>query len=139
MEPTKNDLGRRLLIQHASDPEARARYQRGVDAMLERMRREAWWTGLAHSAVLVFFMLLLLFAGISLAYFTVRLAQTSNASVESYLLLLLGWTVLFAAALSLLWHLTRRLKLGDIPVQVKELELRLLELEERAMVVRVDK
>jgi hypothetical protein len=106
--------------------------------MLERLRREAWWMGLAHSAVLVFFMVLLLFAGISLAYFTVRLAR-SNSSVEDYLLLVLGWTVLFAAALSLLWHLTRRLKLGDIPVQVKELELRLLELEERAMVVRVDK
>jgi hypothetical protein len=137
MEPTKNDLGRRLLVQQASDPEARARYQRGVDAMLERMRREAWWMGLAHSAVLVFFMVLLLFAGISLAYFTVRLAHTL-ASVENYLLLLLGWTVLFGVVLSLLWHLNRRLKVGDLLVQVKELEMRLLELEERAMVVRVD-
>jgi hypothetical protein len=106
--------------------------------MLERMRREAWWMGLAHSAVLVFFMVFLLFAGVSLAYFTVRLAQTSNASVESYLLLLLGWTVLFGVVLSLLWHLSRRLKVSDLLVQVKELEMRLLELEERAMVVRVD-
>jgi hypothetical protein len=138
MEPMKNDLGRRLLVQQASDPEARARYQRGVDAMLERMRREAWWMGLAHSAVLVFFMVFLLFAGISLGYFTIRLAHTTNASVENYLLLLLGWTVLFGTALSLLWHLNRQLKVGDILVQMKELEMRLLELEERAMVVRVD-
>ena len=137
MEPTKNDLGRRLLLQQGSDPESRARYQRRVDAMLERLHREAWWMGLAHSAVLAFFMLLLVCGGVTLAYFTIRLARTTSA-VDGYLLLLLGWAALFAAALSLLWHLNRRLKESDLLVQVKGFEMRLLELEDRAMVVRTD-
>jgi hypothetical protein len=138
MEPAKNDLGRRLLVQQGSDSEARARYQKRVDAMLERMHREAWWIGLAHSAVLAFFMLLLLCGGVSIAYFTFRLAR-SPSSVEDYMLLLVGWAVLFAAALLLLWHLNRRLKESDLVVQVKGFEMRLLELEERAMVVHTDR
>jgi hypothetical protein len=137
MEPTKNDLGRRLLLQQGSDPESRARYQRRVDAMLERLHREAWWMGLAHSAVLAFFMLLLVCGGVTLGYFTIRLASTTSA-VDGYLLLLLGWAALFAAALSLLWHLNRRLKESDLLVQVKGFEMRLLDLEDRAMVVRTD-
>jgi uncharacterized membrane protein YciS (DUF1049 family) len=137
MEPTKNDLGRRLLVQQASDPEQRARYQREVDAMLEKLHREDRWMGVFHTAVLVLFMVLLLFGAGSLVYFTFRLAA-ERGDVTGFTLLTFGWALLFGAALALLWHLHRRMQLSDVLVHVKVLERRLLELEERAMVVRAE-
>jgi hypothetical protein len=137
MEPTKDDLGRRLIVQQASDPEKRARYQREVDAMLEKLRREDRWMGLFHAAVLVLFMALLLFGAGSLVYFTFRLAA-EHGDYTGFTLLTIGWAMLFAAALALLWHLHRRMQLNDVLVHVKVLERRVLELEERAMVVRMD-
>jgi hypothetical protein len=138
MEPTKDDLGRRLLVQQASDPEKRARYQREVDAMLEKLRREDWWMGFFHTAVLILFTLLLLFGAGSLVYFTFRLAADRYADATGFTLLTIGWALFFGATLALLWHLHRRMQLSDVLVHVKVLERRVLELEERAMVVRMD-
>jgi hypothetical protein len=41
-----------------------------------------------------------------------------------------GWCLFFFAALALLWHFNRRTRMNDVPVQVKGLEMRVLELEE---------
>jgi uncharacterized membrane protein YciS (DUF1049 family) len=132
---TKTDLGRQLLVQQATDPEKRARYQREVDAMLEKLRLEDRWMGVIHTAVLVLFLVLLVFGAGSLVYFTVRLAA-ERGDFNGFTLLTFGWALLFGAALALLWHLHRRMQLSDVLVHVKVLERRLLELEERALVVR---
>jgi hypothetical protein len=137
MEPTKNNLGRQLLVQQASDPEKRARYQREVDAMLEKLHREDRWMGLFHTVVLVLFLALLLFGAGSLVYFTFRLA-VERGDASSFTLLTLGWALLFGATLALLWHLHRRMQLSDAIVHVKVLERRVLDLEERALHVQID-
>jgi len=53
------------------------------------------------------------------------------SKTTGFLLLALGWFLSFLAALALLWHLNRRMRLSDVLVQVKGLEMRVLELEER--------
>jgi hypothetical protein len=103
--------------------------------MLEKLRREDRWMGLIHTAVLVLFLVLLLFGAGSLVYFTFRLAA-ERGDFNGFMLLTFGWALLFGATLALLWHLHRRMQLSDVLVHVKVLERRLLELEERALVVR---
>jgi hypothetical protein len=130
MNRNRNDLGKQLLVHQVSDPDKRACYQKGVDAMLDRIRREAWWMGLTHAFVLVLFMTQLLFAAGTLVYFTFRAADFQEGAF-SFLVLALGWTLFFVAALGLLWHLNRRMQMSDVLVQVKGLEMRLLQLEEK--------
>jgi hypothetical protein len=138
MEPTKNNLRRQLLSQQASDPEQRARYQREVDAMLEKLHREDRWLGLIHRTVLVLFLALLVFGACSLVYFTFRIAADHRTDASNFQMLTLGWGLLFGAALALLWHLHRRMQLSDVLVHTKVLERRVLELEERALPAPID-
>jgi hypothetical protein len=129
MDPTKNDLGTRLLAQQVSDPEKRARYQKEVDAMLEKFRREAWWMELVHAAIVVLFTIQLFFGGGILVYCTFRLLS-SHSDFMSFVVLVLGWFLFFLAASALLWHLNRRMRLSDILVQLKGVDMRVLKLEE---------
>ena len=128
MDTKKNELGERLLAQQVTHPEQHARYQKEVEAMLAKIRHENWWVDLAHAAVVVLFALVLFFTAGILCYFTVRVI--SDTDTVSILLLTLGWFLFFLAALALLWHFNRRTRMNDVLLQVKGLEMRLLELEE---------
>lgn len=129
MEPTKNDLGKRLLAQQVSDPEKRARYQKEVDAMLEKFRRDTWWMELVHGAIVILFTLQLFFGAGILVYCTFRVLGAHDDSTN-FMLLVLGWFLFFLAALALLWHLNRRTRLSDVLVQLKGVDMRVLTLEE---------
>jgi hypothetical protein len=128
MDSKKNDLGNRLLAQQVTHPEKRAHYQKEVQAMLEKMRQETWWIGLAHASIVVLFTVALFFGASILCYFTFQVVFYRD--LLSFLLLALGWFLFFLAALALLWHLNRRTRMNDVLLQVKGLEMRLLELEE---------
>ena len=128
MDPRKNELGNRLLIQQVSDPDKRARYQKEVDAMLEKIRQEDWWMRLAHAAVIVLFTLMLFLSAGILGYFTFQFARQPDPIAS--LSLALGWGLFFVAAFAILWHFNRRMRMNDVLVQVKGLEMRVLQLEE---------
>jgi hypothetical protein len=129
MEPTKPDLGKQLLAQQVSDPEKRARYQRKVDAMLEKFRREAKWMELVHGAIVVLFTGALFFGACILVYCTFRVLGSRN-DLMNFVVLVFGWFLFFLAASALLWHLNRRMRQNDVLVHQKGLEMRVLELEE---------
>jgi hypothetical protein len=128
MESKKSELRDRLLGQQVNNAETRARYQREVDAMLEQIRREDRWMGLAHAAVVVLLATALLFGAAILVYFTFQAIRYPDWI--GLLLLALGWSVFFLAALALLWHFNRRIRTNELLVQVKALEMRLSQLEE---------
>jgi hypothetical protein len=128
MEAKKNDLGNRLLAQQGTQPEKRSHYEKEVEAMLEKLRQESWWLGVAHASIVVLFAVVLFFTASVLCYFTCQVVFYPE--LLSFLLLALGWCLFFLAALALLWHLNRRTQMNDVLLQVKGLDMRLLELEE---------
>ena len=96
--------------------------------MLEKIRQEDWWMRLAHAAVIVLFTLMLFLSAGILGYFTFQFARQPDPIAS--LSLALGWGLFFVAAFAILWHFNRRTRMNDVPVQVKGLEMRVLELEE---------
>jgi uncharacterized membrane protein len=129
MEPAKDELAKRLLDQQVSDPQKRTRYRKEVDAMAEKVRRESWWLARAHAAVIVFFIVQLLLGGGILAFTTYRDILTERP-IDA-IALAVAWALFFLAAFALLWHLSRRMELCDVAVQIKGLEMRVLDLEEQ--------
>ena len=128
MEPAKDELATRLLDQQVSDPQKRARYRKEVDAMLEKLRQESWWAAKVHAAVIVFLTVQLFLGGGILVFTTFRDVLSQRAFDAQALTL--AWFLFFLAALALLWHLSRRMQLSDVVVQMKGLEMRVLDLEE---------
>ena len=53
MDPKKSELRDRLLAQQAPDPERLAAYRKGVEAMVEHLRRQAWWVGCAYAVLVI--------------------------------------------------------------------------------------
>ena len=128
MEPARDELARRLLDQQMSDPQKHARYRKEVDSMLEKLHRESWWLVHVHAAVIALVALQLLLGGGILVYATFRDIIFQRAFDAQAMTL--AWFLFFVAALALLWHLSRRMQLSDVAVQMKGLEMRVLDLEE---------
>ncbi len=130
MDATRNELKERLLAQQVPDPERLANYRKGVEAMLEQLQRERWWVGLAQAILLVLGIVVLFFGTFVFGMVSLYLAAEQNASlVQVWLPALLGLLCL-GGAIALLRHFSRRARTRDLLLEIKRLELRVLELEE---------
>jgi len=130
MDPRKNELGDRLLAQQAPDPERLAEYRKGVEVMLEQARRETWWAGCAYAFLVILGVVALFFGAFVLGMTGFWLAARQGSGLMEVLVPALGSALCLFGAVALVRHLRNRKRVGDLPVEVKRLELRILELEE---------
>jgi hypothetical protein len=130
MDPKRNDLKERLLAQQVSDPERLAEYRKGVEAMLDQLRRESWWVGLAQACLVILGVVVLLFVAAVLGFAAFCLPVGQNASLTGNGLPALGALLSLLGAVALVWHLNRRSRKINHLLEVNRLEMRVLDLEE---------
>jgi hypothetical protein len=130
MDPKKSELRDRLLAQQAPDPERLAAYRKGVEAMVEHLRRQAWWVGCASAALVILGTAVLAVGAVALAAVTLYLAARQGGGLADVWVPAVGSLACLAGAAALVRHVRTRKRLGDLLVEVKRLEMRVLELEE---------
>jgi hypothetical protein len=130
MESKSNNLRDRLLAQQMTNPERMAEYRKGVEAMLEQERRETWWTGCAYAFLVILGTIGLVFGTFAFALLGLYLAAREGSGLLDVWVPALGSLLCFVGAIALVRHLRNRKRVGDLLVEVKRLEMRVLELEE---------
>lgn len=130
MDPHRDELRDRLLAQQAPDPERLAEYRKGVEAMLEQLRRQTWWAGCAHAFLVILGAVVLSFGAFALALVALYLAARQGAGPGDVWVPALGSALCLFGAFALVRHLRNRKRLGELLLEVKRLEMRVLELEE---------
>jgi hypothetical protein len=130
MDPKRNELRDRLLAQQAPDPERLAAYRKGVEAMVEHLRRQAWWVGCAYAALVILGTVALTFGAVAVAAVALFLAARQGAGLADVWVPAVGSLACLAGAVALVRHVRTRKRLGDLLLEVKRLEMRVLELEE---------
>lgn len=131
MDPKRNDLRDRLLAQQAPDPERIAEYRKGVEAMLEQLRRERWWVGCAFAFLVILGAVVLFVGAFALGAVGLYLAAANQGGgLAAVWAPALGSALCLFGAVALLRHYRHRNRLGDLLLEVKRLEMRVLELEE---------
>ena len=130
MDPTRRELRDRLLAQQAPDPERLAEYRKGVEAMVEQLRRQTWWVGCSYAALVILGTGVLTFGAVALAAVALFLAARQGAGLADVWVPAVGSLACLAGAVALVRHVRTRKRLGDLLLEVKRLEMRVLELEE---------
>jgi hypothetical protein len=130
MDPKRNELRDRLLAQQAPHPERLAEYRKGVEAMLEQVRRETWWAGCAYAFLVILGTVVLFCGAFVLAAVCLWLAARQGAGLADAWVPALGSVLCLAGAIALVRNLRNRKRMGDLLVEVKRLEMRVRELEE---------
>jgi hypothetical protein len=130
MDPTRRELRDRLLAQQAPDPERLAAYRKGVDALVEHLRRQAWWVGCAYAALVILGTAVLAVGAVALAAGALYLAARQGGGGADAWAPAVGSLACLAGAVALVRHVRTRKRLGDLLLEVKRLEVRVLELEE---------
>jgi hypothetical protein len=130
MDPQRNELRDRLLAQQAPDPERLAEYRKGVEAMVEQLRRQAWWVGCAYAFLVILGVVVLFFGAFALGIIAFYLAAQQGAGLAAVWVPALGSVLGLLGAFALVRHLRNQKRMGDLLLEVKRLEMRVLELEE---------
>lgn len=132
MGPRNDDLRDRLLAQQEPAADRLAHYRREVEAMLTRLDRENRWADAVRALLVTFGSLLLFF--LSLLFGVVGsyllLAKKNAGKVEMMLPALIGLVCLIAAIGLLRWFFKRR-RSEDLLLEVKRLQVQVLELQEQ--------
>ncbi len=129
MDLYRDELRDRLLAQHAPDAERLAEYRKGVEAMLEQVHRQTWWVGCAYAVLVVLGTAALSFGTLLLGIATLYLASRRGAGLGDVWVPALGSALCLFGAVVLVRHLRQRKRTGDLLLELKRLELRILELE----------
>ena len=114
MDPLRNELRDRLLAQQTPDPERLAEYRKGVEAMLEQLRRETWWSGCAYAFLVLLGTVMLIFGVIVLAAMSLYLGVRQGASLADVWVPALGSLLCLVAAVALVRHWRNRKRLGEL-------------------------
>src|SRR5690242_16092320 len=114
MDPKRRELKDRLLAQQATDPEKLAEYRKGVEAMLEQLRRERWWVGLAYAFLLVLGTVVLFFGAFVLGSVALFLAARQGAGLADVWVPALGSALCLLGAIALLRHFRHRTRTRDV-------------------------
>ena len=129
MDPQRNELRDRLLAQQAPDSERLAEYRKGVETMLEQLRRENRLIGCAYAFLILLGTVILAFGAFVLAAVSLYLAARQGASPADVWVPALGSLLCLVAAVALVRHWRNRKRLGELLLEMKRLEMRVLELE----------
>jgi hypothetical protein len=129
MSTNGDGLKEGLLRQQAPNPERLAEYRKEVEAMLEHLRRERWWVGLARAVLTALGAIALSFGALALGAFGLYLAAGPGGLAQAWVPALGGLACLLGAA-ACLRYFTKRNLAGDLLLEVKRLEMRVLELAE---------
>jgi hypothetical protein len=130
MDPQTARLREHLLAQQAPDPERLAEYRKGVEAMVEQLRQQTWWVGCAYAFLVILGTVVLSLGAFVLAAVGLWLAARQGAGLADVWVPALGSALCLVGAVALIRHFRSRKRMGDLLLEVKRLELRVLELEE---------
>jgi hypothetical protein len=129
MSTNGDGLRERLLARQPPAPERLAEYRKEVETMLEQLRRERWWIGLGRAALAVLGVVVLLFGALALGaqglYLMAGPGGLSQAWVPA-----LGGLLCLLGAVALARRLSTRTTNGELLLEVKRLELKVMEMEE---------
>ena len=129
MDPKRDELRDRLLAQQAPDPERLAEYRKEVEAMLEQLRRQTWWTGCAYAFLVILGAVVLFFGAFALGSVALYLAAGKGNGLAEVWVPALGSALCLVGGVALVRHMRHRKRVGDLLLEVKRLEMRVLELE----------
>lgn len=130
MDPQRDKLRDRLLAQQAPDPEQLAEYRKGVEAMVEQLRRQTWWVGCAYAFLVILGTVVLSFGAFVLAAVGLSLAARQGAGLADVWVPALGSALCLVGVIALVRHFRNQKRMGDLLLEVKRLELRVVELED---------
>jgi hypothetical protein len=130
MDPKGDELRDRLLAQQAPDPEKIAAYRKGVEAMIDQLHRERWWIGCSFAFLFSLGVVALFFGAFVFGVLGFYLAAMQGVELVDVLIPALGSILCLAGAIGLLWYFRRRGRTRDLLLEIKRLEMRVLELEQ---------
>lgn len=132
MEPSRAELRDRLLGQQEVPPNMLAQYRKDVDLMVEEIRRRKWWVDLVQAVlVTVGSLVLFLVSAFSWLVAFLLLAKQGVTPAEVAIPAVVGISALLGVIILLRYYF-RRGKSEDVLLELKRIQLQLLELQDRA-------
>lgn len=132
MEPSRAELRDRLLGQQEVPPNLLAQYRKDVDLMVEEIRRRKWWVDLVQAVLVTVGSLVLFFvSAFSWLVAFLLLAKQGVTPAEVAIPAVVGISALLGVIILLRYYF-RRGKSEDVLLELKRIQLQLLELQDRA-------